>query len=395
MAKRNSDPPLRITRLALKNWRNFKSIDIPLQQRAVVVGPNAVGKSNLLDSIRFLGELAGSGGGLAAGVGRRGGLRRLRFLNMRSYNGGRAMLRITLGTTDDAERWTYELQFTGSKPDAAYPVVFSERVWDRSTLVLDRPDDDDRNDNARLTQTALEQVARNQQFRDIHDFLDGVRYLHLVPQLIRHPERFQAVISDPFGTDFLDQIASSSKRERQRRLGRIREALRMAVPQLDELKLDRDDTGRPHLAALFDHWRPNAALQDERDFSDGTLRLIGLLWALLDVGGRAGVILLEEPELSLHAEIVAQLPSMFASAQASGGAQVVMTSHSADLLSDPGLGLDEVVLLLPGNEGTSAKLLVDDKPLIALIEAEAMTVPEAVRARTAPEAANILTTVIR
>jgi len=67
---------------------------------------------------------------------------------------------------------------------------------------------------------------------------------------------------------------------------RINEALRLAVPQLQELTLDRDDEGLPHLVASYQHWRPHGARQDERDFSDGTLRLIGLLWALQEGGSQ-------------------------------------------------------------------------------------------------------------
>lgn len=43
-----------VSRLKIKNWRNFSSIDIPLRERQFIVGPNAAGKSNLLDVFRFL-----------------------------------------------------------------------------------------------------------------------------------------------------------------------------------------------------------------------------------------------------------------------------------------------------------------------------------------------------
>ncbi len=42
-----------ITRLKLENWRNFTDVDIPLSDRAFIIGPNASGKSNLLDAIRI------------------------------------------------------------------------------------------------------------------------------------------------------------------------------------------------------------------------------------------------------------------------------------------------------------------------------------------------------
>jgi predicted ATP-dependent endonuclease of OLD family len=38
-----------ISGLILKNWRNFRSLDVSFTERVFVIGPNASGKSNLLD----------------------------------------------------------------------------------------------------------------------------------------------------------------------------------------------------------------------------------------------------------------------------------------------------------------------------------------------------------
>ncbi len=74
---------------------------------------------------------------------------------------------------------------------------------------------------------------------------------------------------------------------------KIAQALKKIVPQLKELKFYRDNaTGRPHLEARCDIWRKDAGWQREALFSDGTLRLIGLLWSLLDGNS---LLLLEEP----------------------------------------------------------------------------------------------------
>jgi len=43
-----------ITRLKLKNWRNFKKVDVALRERVYVIGPNASGKTNLLKVLPFL-----------------------------------------------------------------------------------------------------------------------------------------------------------------------------------------------------------------------------------------------------------------------------------------------------------------------------------------------------
>jgi predicted ATPase len=70
-----------ISRLKLTNWRNFRSVDFPMQPRMFLVGPNASGKSNVLDALRFLKDLCTTGGGLQPAVqGRRGGLSKIRSL---------------------------------------------------------------------------------------------------------------------------------------------------------------------------------------------------------------------------------------------------------------------------------------------------------------------------
>ncbi len=41
---------MRIRKVHLENWKNFLAVDIELGSRAFFVGPNAAGKSNLLDA---------------------------------------------------------------------------------------------------------------------------------------------------------------------------------------------------------------------------------------------------------------------------------------------------------------------------------------------------------
>ena len=73
-----------ISRIKLKNWRNFRSLDISLGRRIFLVGPNASGKSNFLDVFRFLRDIAKSeGGGLQKAVNERGGISKIRCLAAR------------------------------------------------------------------------------------------------------------------------------------------------------------------------------------------------------------------------------------------------------------------------------------------------------------------------
>jgi len=339
--------PLHFTWLGLVNWRNFTRVDdISLAGRAFLVGPNASGKSNLLDVFRFLRDLSSVGGGFQSAVATRGGVSSLRSLAARRYSD--IEIKVSLGDRTSPKAWQYVLGFNQDNRRRA--IIRTERVLRNGNEILKRPDEKDNEDPERLTQTYLEQVYANKDFRDVTEFFASVSYYHVVPQLIREPDRSTGHTNDPFGGDFLEQVAKTSERTRAARLRKMREALRVVVPQLQELELTKDDRGTPHLRGRYENWRPHGAWQTEDHFSDGTLRLLGLLWS---AQSGTGPLLLEEPELSLHPEAVRYIPQMFARVQRKTGRQIFVSTHSPDLLKDDGIGLDEVFLLQPSAEGTT------------------------------------------
>jgi len=234
-----------------------------------------------------------------------------------------------------------------------------------------------------LTQTSIEQVNVNQRFRDLATYFGSVQYLHIVPQLVREPDRSVGRPNDPFGGDFLEQLAKTPKRTRDARLRRIQRALKVAVPQLQQIELRRDARGTPHLRGKYQHWRPQGAWQTEEQFSDGTLRLMGLLWVTM---GKGGPLLLEEPELSLHPEIVRFLPQMLARARRRTERQVFVSTHSPELLRDQGIGLDEVLLLLPGDRGTEVSLAASNREIRDLLDG-GLSLADIVVPRTRPKSA--------
>lgn len=256
---------------------------------------------------------------------------------------------------DCEPKWKYILEIKQESRGHRRVRVSKEEVYLDGKQILQRPDSNDKRDDLRLTQTHLEQINANAKFREIADFFNSISYLHLVPQLLRHPESFPGpgIPEDPYGRSFLEQVARTSEKTRKSRLKKIESALRIAVPQLKQLTDTKDEAGVPHLEAVYSHWRPRAGKQQEDQFSDGTLRLIGLLWSLLESDS---LLLLEEPELSLNGGIVSQLPSVFSKVQTRKKRQLILSTHSADLLSDKGIGGEEILLLTPSSEGTTIRV---------------------------------------
>jgi predicted ATPase len=373
-----------VSKVALRNWRNFRNAEASLQLRTFVVGPNASGKSNFLDAFRFLRDIAKPGGGLQYAVKERGGLSAIRCLAARRYPDVEIEVELT-DSSDGSTTWRYEIGIKQEPRGDRNPFLAYERVTRNGQILLNRPDLDDKEDKVRLTQTHLEQINTNAPFREIVRYLESTTYLHLVPQLVRYSRDFSGSgpAGDPFGRSFLERMGHVPEKTRKARLKLIEQALQHAVPQLTQLAFVTDslEGGVPHLEAIYEHWRPQGAKQRERDFSDGTLRLIGFLWSLLESDS---LLLLEEPELSLNPGIVRELAAIIYRLQRKRSRQVLATTHSSDLLSDRGIALEEILLLVPSENGTEIQVASDLRDIRALLEG-GMNVAEAVLPRTIPQ----------
>lgn len=350
--------------IKIRNWKNFKSVEAPLTERVFIIGANAAGKSNFLDVFRFLKDIARTGGGLQEAVNKeRGGLSKIRCLAARAPN---TDVEIEVTVADDAnkELFRYVIAISqqgrgarGGNGGGAVAILKKEEVYSNSQLVLERPDAADRKDPALLQYTHLEQPTVNARFRGLVEFFQSIEYLHVVPQLIRSPESFQSPAGqdDYFGRGLIEKIQKKNSHIRNSFLRRINDALSELLPHFEDLQIEKDDMGVPHLIVRYQHWRDKGARQNERQFSDGTLRFIGLFWALQD-GNKP--ILLEEPELSLHVSIISWLPEIIARMQRKKDGslrQVLISTHSAELLRSDTISMDEVLLLVPGSEATEIK----------------------------------------
>jgi predicted ATPase len=319
---------------------------------------------------RFLRDIAKtSGGGLQKAVKDRQGITKLRCLQARTDPEVAVEVELAETLDNSVAEWTYAIGFRSEGKGQQRLLLNYERVLHQGSRVLNRPDAADQADPARLTQTHLEQVNANAEFRPIADFFAGMTYLHLVPQLLKYGDAIggQRLEDDPFGQGFLERIARCQARTRDSRLKKIQTALQVAVPQFKELRFVKDEiNGHPHLEAFYEHWRPNAGWQREEQFSDGTLRLLALLWSLMDGDS---LLLLEEPELSLNDALVEQIPWLLErlQRQARYRRQILISTHSEALLRNRGIDVRGVLRLEPEKEGT--RIIAADEAEQRMVEA--------------------------
>ncbi len=166
-----------VTRLILKNWRNFRDVDIPLRERTYLLGANASGKSNLLDVFRFLRDISKpQGGGLQKAIHDRDGIQKLRCLHARRDPEVSIEVHVAETADDTEPLWRYKLAFKPEGKGAQRTLISAGQVWKGAQKILDRPEKDDKKDVVRLTQTALEQIQGNVAFRELAAFFSETTY---------------------------------------------------------------------------------------------------------------------------------------------------------------------------------------------------------------------------
>jgi len=354
-----------ISRLIVKNWKNFKSVDIPLSARTFIMGPNGIGKSNLLDALRFLADIARPDGGLSFALHARGGLEKIKFAAAKK----KELVELEIHLADSLLIGTYYRYSLGitSGPSGS-PLLAYERIRKSGELILDVDDSDF------LAQTRLE-TAHSGISSDLIDlkeiayFLGSISYLNFNPMLLRLQFPFPPadIPGDPFGRKILQRVAEMPEDKRENKIRVIEDTLKMAMPQMPKLRFSPGKSARPDLEGTFDIGRPRAKFNIDQ-ISDGTLAAFAILWSFLEDGP---LMLLENPEAYLNPETIHQMCYILYIGSALGRKkQLIMSTHSSEFLKDKitPIAIKEIILLAAGSykEGTlavsasSVPAMVDD-----------------------------------
>ena len=336
-----------ITRVILKNYKSIAACDVQLRPLTFLVGPNGAGKSNFLDSLRFVADALNSS--LDHAIRDRGGINDVRRRSGGHPNHFSIRLNFTLpeGSTG---YYTFRI---GSRPRGGYEVQKEEcRLWRGQLLTQDEYF---HVQNGKVTETSVEvapaavtdrlylvNASGLPEFRPVYDVLSRMGFYSLNLDKIRDlqaPDPGNLLIRDGSNlTSVLARLSDPVKR-------RIEEYLAAVVPGVHGVKVKKFGPKetlefRQDVAGAKHPWRFLA-----NNMSDGTLRALGILVALFqgnrDLKKHVMLVGIEEPESALHPAAAGVL--LDALREAADKTQIIITSHSPDLLDDKDLDPESIL----------------------------------------------------
>lgn len=361
-----------ITRVVLRNYKSIGQCDVRLQPLTYLVGANGSGKSNFLDALHLVRDaLAGS---LDNALNERGGLSEVR----RRSRGRPTNFGIRLDfVLPDGQRGDYAFR-VGAVASGGYEVLTEEcrfgpldhGLWiPRAFFRVERGQctagSEPTFPNVTSDRLALVAVSGLTVFRPVFDALTSMGFYNLNPKLMRELQKSQdGRLLKPAGEN-ITSVIGHLERVAADQMAIIQEYLQSVAPMVHGV--ERKQIGpmetlefRQGIAGAKPPWHFPA-----QNMSDGTLRALGVLTALFQANRDYAPTLvgIEEPETALHPAASAALRE--ALTRASEKTQVIVTSHSPDLLDDPHLSAD-ALLAVVYEEGETRLAPIDEASRMAI-----------------------------
>lgn len=367
--------------LTLTNWKSFSQATLHIDPLGVLIGTNASGKSNALDAFLFLHRLAmgvsltEALAGNATQPGLRGGLEWATLTGKKSFT-------LSVVISGDRDRTDYVYSVSASIHETRCEIIAEslQRMKYRQSSRGSNPyqihlfrtdgcDADSPSITARLyngkqgsprpsnrTHSILSQLAQQILRREIQEglkvvlsVLKNVFVLDPIPANMRS----YSTLSDhmnPDASNIAGVIAALSD-ERQEEIAYAVQEYVSRLPERDIQRVWAEPVGRFGTDAILyceEHWptNPMAPVQtvDSRGMSDGTLRFLAILTALL-TRPPGSLLVIEEVDNGLHPSRADLLVQMLRKLGAACGVDVLVTTHNPAVLDALGPEMTPFVTL--------------------------------------------------
>ena len=368
-----------LNRIRVRGYKSLRDLDVQLKPLTLLFGPNAAGKSNILDAVQLLSRLATSrtlkeafdppcrGKPLESFTMGPGGLKGLREQERLAFS-IEADLHISDTVAKAIDREILEMrQPAGAGNSDNVPARVRERrlryrleVEMLPSSGLLRTTDEylgALNKNGSPTRRSAFIERRGQQVRlrregqarhmEYERYLDRAilsmphyapHYPHLTAArreleswqffYFEPRERMRAATPikeashvGPMGEELAAFLVTLKTRQ-PRQFQALEKALRMLLPDVDGIETDVNDLGEAEFRL-----RENGVAIPARVLSEGTLRLLGLL-ALSGAEGTPSLVGFEEPENGVHPRRIELIADLLKTSSQSGETQYIVTTHS-------------------------------------------------------------------
>lgn len=351
-----------LRRVHIENFKSIDKCDVFLRPLTALVGRNGSGKSNFLDALRFVGDALQTS--LDHAIKSRSGIDAVRRRSTGHPRDFALSLELALPGFLLAS-YSFEL---AARKDRGFAVKSEElTIRDQSGVVTARYLREEQNVTASIANTPpvlndrlyLVNAAGFPEFRPAYDALLAMGFYNLNPEAIKElqsPDAGELLHGD--GSNIASVIARLSTQNGET-MSRIKDYLSTIVPGISDvervslgpretLKFAQKVKGSQH------PWSFYAA-----SMSDGTLRALGALVAVMQPTGTEksiNLVGIEEPETALHPAAAGAL--MNALREASAHTQILLTTHSPDLLDQ--IDVDrEGLLVVNAVDGTTSIATID------------------------------------
>ena len=354
-----------LKKLILENWKSFRYAELPLDPLTVLIGTNASGKSNVVEALEFLQRIANGENIEAALAGDktlpsiRGGVELAARKGENEF-----ILKVLVGGEDDETDYLYSIILTtkpsinnlneiitiiNEKNNKYYPIEFglaTEKLSLRSCL-LNRSS----TNGIRLDFIGIESFGRKlndknsyqmkivieQSLNIINKFIlptiQNVHILNPIPSTMRNYSRLSENIESD-GSNIAGVLAAltdDKKTEVENTLSYYIKDL----PEGDIKKVWAEKVGRLGTDAMLycqEEWKSGEIIEiDARSMSDGTLRFLAILTALL-TRPEGSQIVIEEIDNGLHPSRAALLVKILKEIGTKRNIDILLTTHNPALL---------------------------------------------------------------
>ena len=327
-----------INRVVINNYKSIAHCDVELRTLQFVVGRTGAGKSTFLDALAFVRDV-------------------LEFNNVEKAINARSWNIFHLREGEEELNLDMEIEFNlpndakGAfafhiRREVSNHIVMKESCWIKQDGKIEKyetqngkllSDDPQRFPPVASDRFYLQNMSAYDAFRPLYDALQKIEIYNFVPQSIPSVDIDSTSLLVSDGNNIAQVVFELPDDTKDR----IKEYLQLVVPDIcdfysHEIGIEGKFLGFQYEVGEFSH----------KSMSDGTMRALCVLTALLQErkngeNNHPMLIGIEEPETGLHASAVGVL--LGAMMEAADMRQVIVATHSAEMLDDKDITTEQIL----------------------------------------------------